>query len=303
MLVPDHLLQPLPQFAESYADKVAAGRELLARSRVAFVGLARNCDEPLYHNLLRLLHIAHACGGWRMHVETNDNEDATDQVLTDFCREYRQATFTSQRLGRQQFSAEFGGPRTIALAEYRTACQRWVRENAADSDYVVVIDFDAWGGWVQVGVLHGFGWLDATPGAYGMASVSLLETPQMSVSADGQPAVYRGWAHYDAWAIRGVGQVGVWYDDYTVGQGGWKHGWLPPVGSAPVRVCSAFGGMTIYHAAAYLAGTYDGETDCEHVAFHRSAARATLRSLYLCPGMRTLMRWMEPNDGRQHGND
>lgn len=303
MLVPDHLLAPLPPFAESYAAKATAGRDLLARSKVAFVGLARNCDEPLFHNLLRLLGLAEECGAWRMHIETNDNDDATDQVLADFCREYRQATFTSQRLGRQQFSAEFGGPRTIALAEYRTACQRWVKEHAADSDYVVVIDFDAWGGWSHDGVLNGVGWLDSTPGAYGMASVSLLETPQMSVAADGTPAVGRGWAHYDAWAIRGVGQVGVWFDDYTVGQGGWKHAWLPPVGSSPVRVCSAFGGMAIYAAAAYLAGEYDGETDCEHVAFHRSIARLTLKSLYLCPGMRTIMRWMEPSDGGQHRND
>ena len=75
------------------------------------------------------------------------------------------------------------------------------------------------------------------------------------------------------------------------------------MGSPPVRVCSAFGGMAIYRTAAYLKGTYDGTKDCEHVPYHDSVARATGQALYLCPGMRTVMRWLERSDGRQHGDD
>ena len=58
---------------------------------------------------------------------------------------------------------------------------------------------------------------------------------------------------------------------------------------------SAFGGMAIYDTYAYLKGTYDG-SDCEHVPFHASIAERTGRRLYLCPSMRTVMRWLPEKD-------
>ena len=296
--MPAYLVAPGEYFVEAFRDRMTDGERRLRNSSVAFVGLARNCSGWLMQNLARLETLTESCGSWRLHIETNDNEDATDQVLADFCSKHRQATFTSQRLDRQQFSAEFAGRRTIALAEYRDSCQRWVRDNAADADYVIVIDFDAWGGWSHEGLLNGIGCLVERQGAYGMASVSLIQHPQMMMGEDKKPTLGVGWVHYDAWALR----LNSYWDDYTAGHGGWKHQWLPPVGSPPVLVCSAFGGMAIYRTDAYLRGTYDGTTDCEHVSFHRSIAEATGQHLYLCPSMRTLMHWMA-NHGGQHGDD
>jgi hypothetical protein len=102
------------------------------------------------------------------------------------------------------------------------------------------------------------------------------------------------WAHYDLWALRGVGQRDCYWDQYRGGRGGFGYTWMPPVGSPPALVSSAFGGMAIYRTDAYLAGTYDGTTDCEHVPFHQSIARATGQLLYVCPSMRTIVSWMEP---------
>ena len=293
--VPEHLVLPLPEFAADYATQVQLGRDRLRDAKVCFVGLARDCAAALAGNLSRVLKLAEECKGWRLHVEENDSVDDTVQVLTDFASQFRQATFTSRRLGRESYGGEFGGRRTIQLAEYRTACQRWVRENAADCDYVMAVDLDAWGGWWHDGVLAGFGWLVELQGAYGMASVSLLET-QMLAQEGKTAKIVQKFAHFDAWALRGVGQPDVAHDDYTRGDGGWKHHWLPPVGSQPALVASAFGGFVIYRTAAYLAGTYDGSADCEHVQYHDSIRRATGQHLYVCPSMRTFMRWMEPTD-------
>jgi hypothetical protein len=289
MKVPKELIFPLPAFEESYAAHAHLGRQVAADANVVFVGLARNCADHLAGNLVRLESLAEAFASWRLHVETNDNDDDTDQVLLDFCTAHRQATFTSQTLGRQQYTTEFAGRRTEALAEYRTACQRWVRDNARDADYVIVIDFDAWGGWSHQGVLAGLGWLQATPDAYGMASVSLLQHY-------GKDQVLQ-WLQYDCWALR----LNCSWDDYTAGIGGWKHVWIPPVGSPPVPVASAFGGMAIYDAYVYLKGVYDGR-DCEHVTFHATAAEKTGQRMYLCPSMRTVMRWDSPNEGTDAGN-
>lgn len=295
--IPEQMLVPSQQFAESYAARVAAGRERLSHASVAIVGLARNCAVPLASNLSRVLAIGDMCAEWTMHAETNDNVDATADLLSQFCQQYPQASYRDQTLARPQLPGEFSGPRTVALAEYRAACQRWVRDHAAQADYVFVLDFDAWGGFWIDGVLNGIGWMVELQAAYAMASVSLIEAPQMALDKDGNPSTLKAWCQYDAWALRGVGQPRTYWDDYTRNQGTWKHQWLPPVGSEPVRVASAFGGFAIYRTAAYLVGTYDGASDCEHVTFHRSIAEATGEHMYLCPGMRTVMQWMEPDDG------
>jgi len=293
MNLPAHLWHPFELFGESYAHRAEEGAARLRSSRVAFVGLARNCAVRLAQNLGLLEQLQELCGSWSLHIESNDCEDQTLEVLHDYCREKPQATFHYQILGRDQYGPEFAGRRTIALAEYRDACQRWVKSCSADADYVVVIDWDAWGGWNHQGVLNGFGWLVELPGAYGMSSVSLNEWKMIAMGDDGKPTLGNGWTHYDAWALRGVGQSGCYFDDYTAGLGGWKHQWLPPVGSPPVLVSSAFGGMCIYRTDPYLKGTYDGVSDCEHVPFHQSIAKATGQHLYLNPSQRMLMSWME----------
>jgi hypothetical protein len=288
--LPWDLIYPLESFAADFRRQVEAGEQEFSDSSVAFVGLARNCAPQLQANLLRLEKLVEGCREWRLHIETNDNTDETDQVLIEFCRHYPQATFLSQRLDRKQFSAEFAGPRTVALAEYRTACQSWVRDHASNADYVVVVDWDSCGGWSHPGFLHGVGLLKQTADAIGMASVSLMEWQK-----HGQ------WLQYDVWALR----LNSSFDDYTAGIGARKHSWLPPVGSPPVPVCSAFGGLCIYRAEDFLQGTYDG-SDCEHVPFHASIANKTGKRLYLNPSQRTVMQWMPevvadgPEAGGQH---
>jgi hypothetical protein len=303
VLVPRHLIEPLEPFEPLFRQRVIEGSVRLALSKVAIVGLARNCAAPLKANLERVKTLGEKCRAWRFHCETNDNTDATTEVLAEFCSRHPQASYRDRTLERPQFSAEFAGPRTQALAEYRTACQEWVRHHSADADLVVVIDFDMWGGWIPSGLHAGVGCLQAMPEAYGMASISLIEHPGY-VLEQGVPKSVPAWIHYDCWAMRGVGQRGNFFDDYTAGQGGWKHQYLPPVGSPPVLVSSAFGGMGIYRTEAYLAGKYDG-SDCEHVPFHQSVAEATGQGLYVCPSMRTIMHWLpsEAGDGGQHDND
>ena len=298
MNIPEHLIYPLPEFAEQFAAVADIGVRRWEDSSVAFVGLARNCAAELDANLARLESLAAGCRQWQLHVVTNDNDDETPQVLEAFSAKYPQATFTDKRLGREQFTSEFAGRRTEALAEYRNQCREWVAEHAAGYELVIAIDFDSWGGWSHVGAMHGVGSLAVTPDAYGVASASLAQYPQLGIGEDQKPVVRPGWVHYDAWALR----LNSYRDDYTAGDGGWKHQWLPPVGSPVVPVCSAFGGMAIYKTPAYLAGTYGGE-DCEHVPFHRTIAEATGGKLYLDPSMRTVMSWMEPDDGGKHSDD
>ena len=286
--LPKHLWSPHDSFKDEYNEKVDEGLSILAQSKVCFVGLARNCDGPLQNNLERFTSTVSHCKDWRLHIESNDCVDNTVQVLMDYSRRNSKATFYHRNLGRQQLSAEFSGPRTVAMAEYRTACQSWVRDCAGDSDFVVVIDWDQWGGWTDLGLANGVGWLSSMPDAYGMTSVSLF---QYDWGAGPQ------WVQYDCWALRGLGQRGCYWDAYRNGAGVFAYQWLPPVGSPPVLVSSAFGGLAVYRTEDYLSGTYRGEEDCEHVTFHKSIADSTGRVLYMCPSMRCVMSWILDSGG------
>ena len=284
--LPGNLWFPEDAFRQRFDDVLVSGHHRLRDSSIAFVGLARNCGQWLHGNLLRLQATGMMCKSWKLHVESNDCNDNTLEVLQRFCADNRQATFLYSTLDRPHLPGEFAGPRTIALAEYRDACQRWVRECAADCDYVVVADLDLWGGFSPHGLVSAIGEMVFLPGAYGMASVSLFEHDF---------GAGRMWGHYDLWALRGLGQRDCYWDQYRGGRGGFGYTWIPPVGSPPALVASAFGGMAIYRTSSYLKGTYDGVSDCEHVPFHRSIAEATGRMLYVCPGMRTVVSWMEPD--------
>ena len=278
---------PADAFAEQYRNVTELGSQVMSQSSVAFVGLARNCGPALAGNLERMKQAGEQCGKWQSHIESNDCTDNTLDVLAEFCGTYRQATFHYHDNGRPHCSAEFAGRRTIALAEYRDTCQRWVRACASDCDYVVVIDWDMWAGWEPSSIANAIGWLQGIPQAAGMASVSLYQWAE-----NGRVE----WRHYDLWALRGVGQPLTFFDQYQNGYGVWGFWFFPPIGSEPIQVASAFGGMAVYRKAEYLAGTYDGTTDCEHVAFHKSIRNATGKTMFLNPSQRTLMHWLEDDN-------
>ena len=278
MMLPAHLWLPIKEFAPAYEKACGIGADFLTKSKVVFVGLARNCAPWLADNLGRLEESLPAYGQWALHIESNDCDDSTPDVLNEFAKRHKQASFHYAVLGRGQYGSEFAGRRTIALAEYRNRCVSWVKAMHADADYVVVIDWDQWGGWNQAGLVNGVGQLQLIEDAYGMASWSLFQH-DFGAGLD--------WYHYDCWSLR----LNSYWDDYTAGIGGWKYPFLPPVGSPPVAVCSAFGGLAVYRGRDYLSGVYHGETDCEHVTFHRSIAAASKLKLYVNPSQRCVMHW------------
>lgn len=280
--LPARFWLPHEHFAHDYHVRARTGVEWLRRSTIAVVGLARNCGPALRLNLERIMPICKLAKAWSLHIEANDCDDDTLEVLSQMARDDSRATFHYQTLGDAKFGHEFAGRRTDAMARHRTACQRWVRSSAPDASLVIVVDWDLWGGFSEDGLCHGLGWLLEMPGAFGLASVSLF---QYDFGAGPQ------WAHYDLWALRGLGQPDCYWDTYQNGYGGFGYGWLPAIGTPPAVVASAFGGMAIYRAADYLAGKYSGD-DCEHVPFHRSIRNVTGKHLYVCPGMRTLAMWL-----------
>jgi hypothetical protein len=69
----------------------------------------------------------------------------------------------------------------------------------------------------------------------------------------------------------------------------WFGFWIPPKGSAPIKINSGFGGMAIYKTKFYLIGNYSG-VDCEHVTFHYDIVNKNSKfNLFLNPSQVMLM--------------
>lgn len=299
--IPDWLLSTItqvPEFCEEFESRSQHGADVLEGSRIAIVGLARNCGSWLEANLVRLSALTARSAGWRAMICENDSTDNTKAVIDRFrCQHPENVAAIIRDLGRKHRPNEFAGPRTTELAEYRAECQEWVRRRCGDCDYTIVVDWDARGGWAHSGAMTAFSYCATEASAYGFASVSILEHPALTFDTQKQQVVKGSqWVHYDCWALR----LNSYWDDYSHGAGGWKHNWFPPVGSPPVRVCSAFGGFAVYKTEDFLRGTYSGQ-DCEHVTFHKSVEEATGKALYLNPSQRTIMQWIESDANNGSG--
>lgn len=274
------------EYAEAYHEKCAAGREVAGRAKVAIVGIARTAMPHLANTLGLIDDTADLFGSAVAYFYENDSTDETPAVLKEWGSKRRGVVVESEAIGAAE-GRGFEPDRTVRLARCRNRCKAWVAANAADSDYVLVLDLDPHGGFSPDGILNSVGWfadLDSKStislSAGAMASYSLICMP--SEEEDKMHI-----AHYDAWAAR----LTVWEDrrDHMGGMA-WLHAWMPPVGSPPLPMLSAFGGACLYRTAAYLSGTYDGigvrgKPDCEHVQFHRSMRQAGWQ-LYLNPGSR-----------------
>lgn len=257
------------EYMELYWERVGRGKEIAAESKVAVVGLARDCEKNLRNSLFLLAELG-ACFEWPTgFVFENDSVDATREILSRDRPAWLRVR--SDANGRRHLRG-FEQERTVALAEYRNICRDWVRENALDADFVVVVDLDADGGFSVDGVLNSLAWLEQHHDAAGMGAFSLIR-----VTEDGREK----FAHHDAWAAR----LNWWSDRKAVTGLEWFHTLFPPVGAPPIRMNSCFGGLAVYRAAAFLAGEYIGG-DCEHVGFHRTIAEKTGLSMYLNPGSR-----------------
>ena len=262
-----------PHFLESYQSHVADGLRLAQHDSVAVVMICRTAMPHLMRTLPLIDKFTGPFRKRRLYVYENDSTDSTAEALDAFARTRQWVAVDHDRLGGAD-ERGFEPERTARLAACRSRCQAWVRDMASPPDYVVVLDSDAHGGFDPDGVFNSIGWLGDTSLRQGLAAGCMASASLFMRDGGGGNL---GVAQYDAWAAR----MNDWRDTR---QHHWFHLWLPPTGSPPVPMYSAFGGLAVYTHDAYMAGTYRGG-DCEHVPFHRSMREAG-HQLYLNPGSR-----------------
>lgn len=289
--MPDAALPVDHEFAALFADVTCEGALAAAKSKVCIVGLARDLAWILPSTIARIKNTAKHFASWRAVIVENDSTDGTKELLTKWATDDPEHVIVEMTDNGRPHLHGFERARTEAMADYRNRCRELVREHAADADYVIVVDLDAWAGWSVHGVINGIGWHQRIVSAGCMASTSLFK--HSGTLIDGKAP----WAHYDAWAYRWIG--------WQPRMGPWFTFWLPPPGAPPIEVNSAFGGLGIYKTKAYLESEYSGE-DCEHVPYHRRMQEKGWQ-VFLNPAQRCVMTWLvdeDPSDASgQHSDD
>lgn len=283
---PDLLLPPDEEFSDSYGEFEMLGRERARSLRVAFVAICRDAMPFLPFTLQMVREAGECFCDWKAFIFENDSTDGTKDFLSQWADGSRTVAEMVDN-GRPHLSFTKEQSRTVALAEYRNQCRRWVDAHARNFDYVVVFDTDPWGGFSVGGVMNTIARMQSDEYYYAsaMASYSWCEW--------GPPVWSRPTlCHYDGWACRWT-----WWKERQDML--WFHLWHPPVGSPPVKMNSAFGQLAVYRREGFLRGVYSGE-DCEHVPLHRTMGG----DLYLNPSMRCVSFWIPegarmPNDSKQ----
>jgi hypothetical protein len=273
------------EYGELYLQMTSAGREAARHGEAVIVGIARNAMPHIENTLALLAEAVPQFRSCRMYVYENDSTDGTAECLDAFAASNGWFTVEHDTLGGVD-ARGFEPERTHRLAACRNKCLEWVRANAPQATWVIVVDLDPHGGFSVDGIYNSIGWLTSKstepavrrPG--GMASFSLWAEQR----EEGQPPHI---AQYDSWAARPN-----WWRDRREEIGfAWFSMLLFPVGAPPVAMNSAFGGLCVYAAEAILAPgvRYEGG-DCEHVLLHRHM-HAAGHQLYLNPGSRYIAHW------------
>lgn len=260
----------LPEFEKMYQDKISLGKEFLANKQIIIVGLVRNLENILYDNIYSISNIKEYCPKTHFFLYENDSSDKTASILKQCKKNITNFEFKSDTLDLKSFSHETlesllelkSTERTANLAKHRNICLSYVKDHFPQSDFTIVMDMD-FEKFSLDGLLNSFGWFSEN---YADAFVGTSFELKNLFNTN-----YKNLWNYDCWAYRGS-----WWEDlqkYNNSYGYdpmlWFGFWQLPIGSQPVQVNSAFGGIGIYKTQQYINVKYEGY-DCEHVCLHKN---------------------------------
>jgi len=260
----------LPEFEQLYFDKIELGKNFIKDKKIIILGLVRNLENSLYDNVVSISMISKYCSNISFFLYENDSIDNTVNVLKKCKLEIKNFNYLSDTLNLRSFGHQTlesklelkSTERTLSLAKHRNVCLSYVRDNSNKFDFVIVMDMD-FEKFSLDGILNSFGWFsenyaDALVGT-SLQFKNLFSSEQKNL-----------W-NYDCWAYRGS-----WWEDlqkYSNNYGYdpmlWFGFWQLPIGSKPIQVNSAFGGIGIYKTQHYINVEYEGY-DCEHVCLHKN---------------------------------
>lgn len=251
-----------PEFAESYRSYIELGKTYLKNKNIFVTGLIRNGETYIDNSITSLEQLRQYSKSLGYFVYENDSRDHTPKILDGLTHKIENFSYSSELLSLKGFAAVKDKERTTNLANHRNKCKNFIQNQKLKIDHIIVTDLDFSSLSID-GILNSFGWISKKQ-TDAMAGFSFEFKPLFN------PDHKVPW-NYDCWAYRGS-----WWEDTqkitntsTYDSMIWFGLWHPPIGSKPILVNSAFGGMTIYKPKHFFSADYEGD-DCEHVCFHKN---------------------------------
>jgi len=260
---PEHAFPPLAVHAETYYAACRRGYAVMAETRVAITGLARNIGRVLPLTIQRIENLGRCFADYSVIIYENDSTDDTRRELVRWARGNRRVQLVTEVLADPVNPTTRCLARAARMARYRRRCQQEVLTQCNTFDAAIVIDCDIQGGFSIDGIASSFG---HTGWDFVGANGLICRRDGLQMNALRQ---------YDTWALR--------FDAHlTPLSTRVASHFLYDRGTPLVPVTCCFGGLGIYAMPAYAAGTYS-EDDLEHATFHRSMIAGGHSRLFLNP--------------------
>lgn len=272
---PDEVLPVHSEWADLFEEVTQEGRERASISHITICGMARNIGGILPASFARLGKLTEHFKDFGIVIVENDSTDDTKAVLKKLTDSNPGRVYCSINDFNWPHLHGFEPERVQRYAMLRNMYREAIFEKFPGTDIILAVDLDCWGGWSIDGLLNGVGWMRRYKDAACMASTSLYQG--LMIGSEMR------FGHYDTWALR----VHSWDEPLMA----WKTAWLPPPGSPPVELFSAFGAAAFYRPEAFATTEYVSiNGDIEHAGLHQQMI-ADGWKIYLNPAQRSLMTW------------
>ncbi len=253
---PEQAFLPRPRRARRYREQVALGAARASQIAANFLVLLHNRVDLALLLRARLERMSALFRHARVFILCADSSDGTAEVIADFQRARPELVQNVPVPWRARTLRGFQ-----KMARLRNALLD--AAESSNADLTCMLDGDLEGPVSLEGLLHAVALLgeDGGPDAVSAFGVN---------NWGGFPGLFPflGYSYYDPIAFRERGFERTLTDAAVRHRlGGLRRG------DAPLRVASAFAGLTIYRAEQLLGLRYDATTrDCEHVSLHRAFA-------------------------------
>ncbi len=270
---------------EEYQKQVAHGYAHMRNKRVVVTCLGRNIAHNLEAFSKRLEATCELFKESTVIIFENDSNDESRDRLKEWAARNPHIKLLELADNKdcilnlpEMYSYGSTSPKRIQkMSWFRNLLLAEVKKNYADYDYMMVIDMDIKGPWSHDGIAHTMGQLydwDATA-AYGI--INMFGTAgQLMVMYD-----VLAYVPYQQEFNADPGIFGVGSDFFRFN---FKELLSVKRGDAPIRVRSAFGGITFYKIPSILDAEYV-PTRCEHIGLHDSMTANGHDKIYMNPNL------------------
>lgn len=239
------------------------GYKIAPHKRIVIVGLCRDADKYIGKNLQIFSKIGSYFKDYRIIVYENDSKDNTRKILDKHAKNDSRIIVLGENCNMKNVYhiGAFHNDRFEKMVEFRNYCLAYVRNNFADYDYMMVVDWDMNGSTDMNGIMNSIG-RDYDE-----------KTEWSAIGTSGNICVYGTFGllllNYDTLALR---FHNIKYDQNHLKSVFFNHIYqeyhkLLYPDLEPVH--STFHGIVIYKMAAIPPDAwYNTEFGCEHIGFH-----------------------------------